>query len=312
MEKNCVSKYHLHMQKLTESKQIKWGDFSVKGDLHCHTKMSDGSEGMEDVISSAKRLGLDFLSLTDHDTISSFNRSRILGQRYGVQVILGVELSCQDLKRGKRVHMLCYLPEKPDRLEGFCIQVCEKRKKAGKEMLNRLMKYFPITTDDVTRFSSSSTALYKQHIMHALMCHGYTTRIFGGLYHELFDPKEGQIYVPIEYDDVYKVIDLIHQAHGMAVLAHPYEYDSIDLLQELTAQKLLDGVEVYHSRCSTEGEEWLREFAKAHDLAMTGGSDFHGFYASKPSPLGNRYTPQEELNQLFAKKEKLLEIGGRD
>ena len=44
----------------------------MKGDLHCHTKLSDGSEGIEDVIALAKRIGLDFISLTDHDTMASF------------------------------------------------------------------------------------------------------------------------------------------------------------------------------------------------------------------------------------------------
>ena len=55
---------------------------SVKGDLHCHTKLSDGSEGIEDVIALAKSIGLDFISLTDHDTRASFSRSRILAERY--------------------------------------------------------------------------------------------------------------------------------------------------------------------------------------------------------------------------------------
>ena len=63
---------------------------SVKGDLHCHTKLSDGSEGIEDVIALAKRIGLDFISLTDHDTMASFSRSRILADRYGINVIPGV------------------------------------------------------------------------------------------------------------------------------------------------------------------------------------------------------------------------------
>ena len=63
------------------------------GDLHCHTKLSDGSLGIEDIIVQAKRTGIDFISITDHDTMSSVSRSKILGDRYGVQVLSGVELS---------------------------------------------------------------------------------------------------------------------------------------------------------------------------------------------------------------------------
>ena len=68
---------------------------SVTGDLHCHTTLSDGSLGIEEVIIQAKRMGLDYLSLTDHDTLSSSNRAHILGERYGVKIIPGVELSVE-------------------------------------------------------------------------------------------------------------------------------------------------------------------------------------------------------------------------
>ncbi len=284
--------------------EIMMGGISVKGDLHCHTRLSDGSEGIEEVIAMAKRVGMDFLAITDHDTVASFSRSKILGQRYGVQVVPGVELSCIDRKRNRKVHMLCYLPEKPDRLEGHCLKICKQREAAGMEMLKKVMQYFPITIEDVKKYSSSSTSLYKQHIMHALMSYGFTTHIFSGLFKELFDSKNGRVYVSVPYPDVYEVLDLIHQAQGIAVLAHPYEYDSVDLLEELAAQKAIEGVEVYHSRCKQEDEGKLIEIAQKNQLVMTGGSDFHGFYASRPSPLGNRFTPQESLNAFFRLKEQ--------
>ncbi len=275
----------------------------MKGDLHCHTTLSDGSEGIEDVIFKAKRADLDFLAITDHDTIASFSRSKVLGERYGIQIIQGTELSCMDYKRGRKVHMLCYLPEKPDRLEGHCIKICKRREEAGKKMLKKVQTYFPITTEDVLKYSAHSTSLYKQHIMKALMSYSYTTQMYGGLYHELFDSKEGRVYEDVEYPDVYEVLDLIHQSQGIAVLAHPYEYNSLELLKELAESKKLDGVEIYHSRCKTDDEKNLIEIAKAHELLMTGGSDFHGANSSKPSPLGNRYTSQELLDTLFKFKE---------
>ena len=77
-------------------------------DLHCHTKLSDGSLGIEDVISQAKRMNIDFLSITDHDTMSSFSRADILGERHGVKILHGVELSKKNKKRNSKVHILCY------------------------------------------------------------------------------------------------------------------------------------------------------------------------------------------------------------
>ena len=82
----------------------------MKGDLHCHTTLSDGSLGIEDIIMQAKRTGIDTISITDHDTMASFSRAPVLGDRYGVKVIPGVELSTWDKKRQSKVHILCYAP----------------------------------------------------------------------------------------------------------------------------------------------------------------------------------------------------------
>ena len=60
------------------------------GDLHCHTKLSDGSLGIEDIVVQAKRTGIDFISITDHDTMASFSRAAVLGERYGVRMLPGV------------------------------------------------------------------------------------------------------------------------------------------------------------------------------------------------------------------------------
>lgn len=278
------------------------------GDLHCHTKMSDGSEGIEEVIILAKKMGLDFLAITDHDTLSSINRARILAQRYDIKLISGVELSCWDYKRNRKVHILCYMPEKPDRLESHCLNIMQQRKKVSEQMVEIVGRYFPITLEDVKKNRADGLPIYKQHIMYTLMKQGYTMKIYGGLYNELFNSKTGVAYIPLTYPDVYDVIDLVHQSQGVVVLAHPYDYDSLDLLEELVSKKLIDGIEVYHSRCKEEQEQNLLKIAKDNNLVTTGGSDFHGFYSSKPTPLGNRYTTASMLEQLFMKKKELMEI----
>lgn len=278
------------------------------GDLHCHTKMSDGSLGIEDVILLAKKQNLDFLSITDHDTINSINRAKILAQRYDIKLISGIELSCYDYKRNQKVHILCYMPEKPDRLEGHCLNVANQRKEISKKMIEIISKQFPITLEDVQKIRSDGLPIYKQHIIYTLMEYGYTTKIYGGLYGELFNSKTGCAYIPLTYPDVYDVIELVHQSQGLVVLAHPYEYHSIDLLHELAKKNLLDGIEVYHSRCSKEQEEELFKIANHYNLCMTGGSDFHGFFTSKPTTIGSRHTTDEMLERLFDKKKELMEI----
>ena len=75
-------------------------------DLHCHTKLSDGSLGIEDIIAQAKRVNIDWLSITDHDTMASFSRAGVLGERAGVKILRGVELSAWDKARNSKVHIL--------------------------------------------------------------------------------------------------------------------------------------------------------------------------------------------------------------
>lgn len=269
------------------------------GDLHCHTTLSDGSLGIEDVIVQAKRLGISFLSITDHDTLSSFSRANILGERHGVRIIPGVEMSAWDKERGQKVHILCYAPQKPDRLEGLCLKSCEIRKACAKEMVEKVMKIFPITPDSVLKYATGSKSIFKQHIMHALIDYGYSTEFYGDLNHELFNLKNGTCLVEREYPDVKFVLDLIHSARGIAVMAHPMQYNNIDLLKELAEQGRLDGVEVHHYTADSEQEKLLLEIAEQYNLIVTGGSDFHGLYNAQASPLGSRTTSKQNIDRIL-------------
>lgn len=269
------------------------------GDLHCHTTLSDGSLGIEDIIVQAKKTGIDFISITDHDTMSSINRAKVLGERYGVQTIPGVELSAWDKKRNRKVHILCYAPQKPDRLEGLCIKSCDIRRKCAAEMVENVMKLYPITAESVMKHATGSKSIFKQHIMHALIEYGYTTHFYGRLNHKLFNHENGTCIVEREYPDVNFVLDLIHSAKGVAVMAHPMMYDSAELLEELAQNGKIDGVEVYHYSASEEQQAKLLETAEKYDLIVTGGSDFHGLYNERPTHLGNYYTSKENIDRII-------------
>ena len=268
-------------------------------DLHCHTTLSDGSLGIEDIIVQAKRMNIDFLSITDHDTLSSFSRANILGERYGVKILQGVEMSAWDKERGKKVHILCYAPKKPDRLEGLCLKSCEIRKACSKEMIENVMKLYPITPESVLKHCTGSKSIYKSHIMRALIEYGYALEFYGELDHKLFNLKTGTCLVEREYPDVNFVLDLIHSARGVAVMAHPVLYDNIELLEELAANKKLDGVEVFHYSADNAQQKELLDIAEKYDLIVTGGSDFHGLYNAFPNHLGSNTTSKENLDRII-------------
>ena len=91
-------------------------------DLHCHSTLSDGSLGIEEIVRQAAHIGMKALCITDHDTLSGYSRARFLGERYQIQIIQGVEMSAWDTQRESKVHVLCYLPQNPDRLEMLCMK----------------------------------------------------------------------------------------------------------------------------------------------------------------------------------------------
>ncbi len=271
----------------------------MKIDLHCHTTLSDGSLGIEDVITQAKRTGIDFLSITDHDTLASFSRASVLGERYGVKIMQGVEMSAWDKERNQKVHILCYAPKKPDRLEGLCLKCCEIRKSCSKEMIENVMKLYPITEESVLKHATGSKSIFKQHIMRALIDYGYALEFYGQLNDELFNLKNGTCLVEREYPDVKFVLELIRSARGVAVMAHPAQYDNIELLEELAANGKIDGVEVYHYTADENAQKKLLEIAEKYGLIVTGGSDFHGLYNAKPTYLGSNLTSKENFDKII-------------
>ncbi len=274
-------------------------------DLHCHTKLSDGSMGIEDIIEQAKRTNIEWLSITDHDTMASFSRAGILGERFGVNILKGVELSAWDKKRSRKVHILCYAPRKPDRLEGLCLKSCEIRKECSKEMIAKVMEKYPITMESILKHTTASKSIFKQHIMRALIDYGYALEFYGSLDSELFNPEKGSCYVEREYPDVNFVIDLIHTAKGVAVMAHPALYDNIELLEELAKNNKIDGVEVGHWSADENYRHELSYLASRYELIETGGSDFHGLYNNVPTHLGSETTTKENLDRILKLSAKM-------
>lgn len=279
----------------------------MKADLHCHTTLSDGSLGIEETIAQAKRYGIDYFAITDHDTLASSSRAVILGERYGVKMIPAVEFSTYDSARKSKAHIICYNPAKPDRLEGLCLRTCELRKKRGKQMAMKVLEKYPITLESILRYATCSKVIFKCHIMHALMDYGYTTDLYGQVYEELFNPQTGLCSEEVstdmqDYPEVHFVLELIHSAGGLAVLAHPAVFNNYELLCELAQSKKIDGVEVWHQSADEQQREQLLQTAKEYNLITTGGSDFHGFYNHYSIAIGSNYTPDESLQRILKQK----------
>ena len=278
----------------------------MPADLHCHTKLSDSSMGIDDLIVLAQKKGITTIAITDRDCQAGTVRGKIIGERRGVNVIPGVELSATDTKRSINVEILCYLSDSPDRLEGLCHRNIVQRKKASQLMTLKVARKYPITPELVLKCATGATAVFEQHIMHALIECGLTDKVYGELYNELFSPESSEnVLVKVTYPEPEEVIEAIHEAGGIAVLAHPASSGCTELMEELTKAGILDGIEVYHPENTPEQEEELKKFAKANGLLAVGGTDFRGMYTKKTVCIGDCVTPDADVKALMSYKNKM-------
>lgn len=279
----------------------------LSADLHCHTRLSNGSLGIEDLILLAKKRGVTTIAITDHDCLAGTVRGKVIGERHGVTVIPGVELSGTDKTNGQEIHMLCYKPDFPDRLEGLCRRSSIIRKKASHFMVLKTAQRYPITPEFVVKCASGSTNIFKVHIMQALIENGFADRIYGDLYKKLFSPdSENNINHVPEYEDIFDILKYIHEAGGIAVLANPQRCKNEKLLDELVAAGL-DGIEIYSPELTSDEKAAFAKYAKKNKLLTTGGSNFKGLYNKNVLSVGDCDLPDEcvqELNSYKSRKKK--------
>jgi len=260
--------------------------------------------GIEELIMLAVKNGVDTISVTDHDCMAGNVRAKIIGERNNIRVIPGVELSATDKETGKSAHILAYLCDSPDRIEGLCHSNAIVRKRAGQYMMLKAVGRYPLSVELVQKCATGSMNLYKHHIMHALMECGFTNTIYGELYDDLFSSlSDNNILITPAYAPVEEVIKAVQDAGGIAVLAHTAIADNPGILERLIPLGL-DGIEVWSPHLLKEAEERLISIAKKNKLLITGGSDFHGMYNKTRLTVGQYSTPEQYLDELFAYKSK--------
>jgi predicted metal-dependent phosphoesterase TrpH len=134
--------------------------------------------------------------------------------------------------------------------------------------------------------------------MHALVDRGYSPTIYGPLYKKLFGPG-GLALTTTSYMAAEEAVRLVHDCGGLAVLAHPFQYNSMDYLPRLV-ECGLDGIEYHHHTQTAERQKTVCEAARRHNIFLTGGSDFHGFYSEETLPPGSNRTELPPDHPLLA------------
>lgn len=259
-------------------------------DLHAHTTASDGSCTPTELVRLAQQLGLTALAVTDHDTVGGLDEAIAAASECGLELVPGIEISV-DYPNGE-FHLLGYYLD--FRHAGFLsrlFELQENRFNRNGVMVRRIQELgYDLTMEDVLA-ESGGGQVGRPHFARALVNKGYAESV-----DDAFDRLIGEgkpLYVAKLKLGPGEAIDLVHQAGGIAVLAHPKYTDfrtEAALHAELAALKAmgLDGLECYYSQHTEEETRSYLRLAERLDLLVTSGSDFHG--TPKPDvPLGVIY-----------------------
>lgn len=263
-----------------------------RADLHCHSDCSDGTDSPQDLLRKAKAIGLQGLSITDHDTVAAYTPELfLLAQTLAIRVISGVEIS-SELER-MPVHILgygCDLKSLP--FAAFLTDLQAKRVERNRSMLKLLAKRkMPIEEAEFGMFKAK--IIGRPHMAFLMVKKGYVKSIQEAFEKYLKDGAacyaSGFKYAPSE------AIAQIKMARGKAVLAHPHFYKKGDLLKQLLTLPF-DGIECHYAALPKALElPWVKLAAEKGWVA-TGGSDYHG--ASKNIALGASWVNEKTFNIL--------------
>lgn len=261
--------------------------------------------GIDDIIVLAQKRGVDTLAITDRDCLAGTVRAKLIGERHGIKVIPGVELSSYDSENKSEVYIIGYLSDSPDRLEGLCHRNLMARKRAAQYMMIKAAQKFPISADLVLKCAQGSTNVYPVHIMTALMESGMTTELYGALYNELFtEGNENSILVRPKLPEPEEVIEAIHDAGGIAILAYAGTFEGTNVLEKLIAAGL-DGIEAWCPQHDEDTAAGLAKFAKKNGLLAIGGSDFKGRNNKYCVSIGSCTTPETNYSEFANYKAKI-------
>ncbi len=247
-------------------------------DLHIHTTESDGTLTPSQVVRYAKEKGLKAVAITDHDTIHGNEEAIKEGISAGVEVIPGVEISV-DYSPGT-MHMLGYFITTEDPILNEKLTLLQdSRADRNPRIIEKLNKLgLSLTYDEVVQVSGGGQ-VGRPHMAQVLMKKGYTKSI-----KEAFDKYLGKgapAYLDKFRLSAVEAITMITDAGGIPVLAHPFTLyckssDELDALVKKLVNQGLQGLEVYYSEHDERKTSSYKLLAKRYNLAITGGSDFHG------------------------------------
>lgn len=282
-------------------------------DLHMHSEYSqDGQLSPKQLVKMAKEKGLQTIALSDHDTVQGVEEMIAEAKKENIKVIPAIE--CSTKLDNYDVHLLGYGIDLQDEyFQTLQDRLSKKGAAIFHERVEKLRKKYGVEIDEeqVIRDSHGKNPWFlmmsqlfadpryeyiedfKEYRVGGKRCDPAPVNFFWD--------KCGygtDLYVASSSPDFAESVKKIHEAHGIAVVAHPFKtfYQQDDLLQKLLDSGI-DGMEVYSNYHDEKQIEFYEKFAEEHDLIITCGSDFHGIL--KPSIVMGEYGLQKDGTPLI-------------
>lgn len=261
-------------------------------DLHIHTKHSDGTDSVEEILKKANDLNLGVISITDHDNCDAYYELEKLNIKdyYNGKIIVGCEFTTSF--DNKLIEVLGYGIDYK-KVKTYLLSYNSIKDKSKKILYDRLinnikdsgLKYdVQKTKEDNIQYYYFTQPIYEELKRYSENKDILNEDVFNTLSDffrkGLTNPKSKLFINHAEFKPPIKeVIDFVHNSGGVAFLAHPYVYqfdDTEAFLNKIYNETNLDGIECFHTKFNKEEVNYLLDFAKKRNLLISGGSDYHG------------------------------------
>lgn len=283
----------------------------MKTDLHIHTYYSDGVFSPEKIVDTAVDVGLQAIAITDHDNVLAYDVAKKHIKEKGLEdkleLIRGIEVNT--LYKNYEVHILGYFmnPENSD-FQAMLKTQQQARIKQTKEIIALLSKKegIKIKFDDIKKLVAEGGSIGRPHIAKAITNVGGTTNVMDA--YAKYIHEDSPVYVQRKTVSPQDAVEIIYDAGGIPVIAHPHDLDIAETLIKDLMNYGLRGIEAYHRKHSPACVEYFSSMAEELGLIVTGGSDFHTpNIMNGQIILGKNFVPEWVYDKLI-KEKKLIDM----
>ena len=281
----------------------------MKSDLHIHTLYSDGVFSPEKIVDTAIDVGLQVIALTDHDNVLSYPVAKDYLKKTSredkLQIIQGIEVNT--LYKNYEVHILGYFMDVNNSDFQNMLKVQQQaRVKQTKEIISLLAKKegIKIKFEDIKKQVAEGGSIGRPHIAKAITNAGGTTSVIEAYSKYIHD--DSPVYVQRKTVSPQDAVEIIYDAGGVPVIAHPHDIDIAEEIIKELMQYGLRGIEAYHRKHSPACVEYFSSMAEELGLIVTGGSDFHApNIMNGQIILGKNFVPEWVYEKLVEEKKRI-------